>query len=127
STIKPLWTRVPETASRLRGRIERVLDFAKARGYLLVDTPARWETLKDVLPKKPKSEHHKAMPLSELPMFMAGLRGKESLSAKALEFLVLTAARTNEVLGMTWDEIDFAKKLWVIPAKRMKAGKEHRV
>jgi integrase len=127
SSIKPVWTRAPETASRLRGRIERILDFAKARGYLLGDNPARWELLKGVLPKKPKAEHHKAMPISELPAFMAGLREKESLSAKALEFLILTASRTNEVIAMRWSEVDFAKKLWVIPAKRMKAGKEHRV
>jgi len=104
-----------------------MIDFAKGRGYLLGDNPARWELLKDVLPKKPKAEHHKAMPISELPAFMAGLREKESLSAKALEFLILTASRTNEVIAMRWSEVDFAKKLWVIPAKRMKAGKEHRV
>jgi integrase len=125
--LDPLWARAPETASRLRGRIEAVLDWAKVRGYRDGENPARWRGhLNKLLPKKPKIQKHlNALPYAELPNFMATLREKPDASARALEFTVLMAARTGEVIGATWDEIKDG--VWTIPAERMKAGKEHRV
>ena len=125
--IKPVWERTPETASRLRGRIERVFHYAAPLGYFAGENPAQWKLLKGHLPKRGKANHHTAMPVSELPAFMAKLRDKDSLSAKALEFTVLCAARTNETIGMQWNEIDFTKKTWTIPSDRMKAGVQHTV
>jgi integrase len=127
STIMPVWERTPETGSRLRGRIERVFDWAKPLKLYEGENPAQWSLLKDHLPKKRKATHHHAMPVTELGAFMVKLRERDSLSAKALEFTILTAARTNETIGMKWDEIDFTKKVWAIPAERMKASREHRV
>jgi integrase len=127
----PLWTAKPETASRLRGRIESILDWAKVRGYRKGENPARWRGhLDKLLParaKVRKVEHHAALPYGELPNFMTVLRTQEGIAARALEFAILTAARTGEVIGARWGEIDIAKKLWTVPAERMKAGKEHRV
>ena len=129
--LEPIWNAKPETASRLRGRIERVLAWATTRGYRVGDNPARWTGhLDELLPKRSKIravKHHPALPFDELPAFMAELRKREGISARGLEFTILTAARTGEVIGATWSEIDFATKTWTIPAQRMKAGKPHRV
>ena len=129
--IEPIWTTKPETASRVRGRIESVLDWAAARGYRQGENPARWRGhLENLLPKKSKVrrvEHHAALPYVEISAFMGELRGQEGIAARALAFAILTAARTGEVIGATWAEIDVAARLWTIPAERMKAGKEHRV
>ena len=129
--IEPIWTTKPETAGRVRGRIEAVLDWAKARGYRDGENPARWRGhLDKLLPNRRKVRsvrNHPALPYAELPAFMAELRSRQSVSARALEFAILTAARTSEVIGATWPEIDIAAKVWTIPAERMKAGKEHRV
>jgi len=129
--IEPIWTAKPETASRVRGRIESILDWATARGYRQGENPARWRGhLENLLPKKTKVrrvEHHAALPYPEIAGFMAELRQQEGVAAHALEFAILTAARTGEVIGATWNEIDFAKRLWTVPAERMKASREHRV
>jgi len=128
--LKPLWLTKPETASRLRGRIERVLDFAKARGMRSGENPARWRGHLDaLLPRRPKLTrgHHKALPFDALPEFMTALRGMDGFSPRALDFTILTAARSGEVLGARWDEIDVDAKVWTIPADRMKGGREHRV
>jgi integrase len=128
--VEPIWTAKPETASRVRGRIESVLDWATARGYRQGENPARWRGhLENLLPKKTKVrrvEHHAALPYVELPEFMAELRRQEAIGAKALQFAILTVARTGEVIGARWSEIDLERRVWVIPAERMKAGKEHR-
>lgn len=129
--IEPLWRTRTETASRVRGRIERVLDFAKVRGYRDGENPARWRGhLDHLLPRKSKVkhvEHHAAMPYAEIGAFMAELRKDGSPTARAIEFLILTAARTGELLGATWGEIDLVSKTWTVPAGRIKAGREHRV
>jgi integrase len=129
--LEPLWTDKPETASRLRGRIERILDFAKVRGYRNEDNPARWRGhLDKLLPahsKVRKVEHHAALPYVELPGFLKSLREQEGMASRALEFLILTAARTGEVIGARWSELDLLDKTWTVPAERMKANKEHRV
>jgi integrase len=127
----PLWTARPETASRLRGRIESILDWAKVRGYRDGDNPARWRGhLDKLLParaKVRKVEHHAALPRGELPGFLATLRTQEGTAARALEFTILTAARTGETIGAGWDEFNLSEKAWIVPSGRMKAGKEHRV
>ena len=129
--LEPLWTIKPETANRLRGRIENILDFAKAREWRDGENPARWRGhLDKLLParsKVRKVEHHAALPYTELPAFLTRLREHEAIAARALEFAILTAARTGEVIGVRWSEIDAAGKVWTLPAERMKAGKEHRV
>jgi integrase len=129
--LEPIWKTKPETASRLRGRIEAVLDWAKVRGYRNGENPARWRGhLDKLLParaKIQKVEHHPALPYAEIGGFMEMLRGQESIGAGTLEFLILTAARTGEIIGAQWDEIDLSEKVWVIPEARMKAGREHRV
>jgi len=126
-----LWTARPETASRLRGRIEAVLGWATVREYRTGDNPARWRGhLENLLPAKgkvTKVEHYPALPYAEIGAFMTDLRAQEGLAARALEFAILTAARTGEAIGATWGEINLAEKMWVVPAERMKAGKEHRV
>jgi integrase len=131
NVIEPLWATKPETASRVRGRIEVVLDWAKVRGYRDGENPARWRGhLENLLPKKTKVravKHHAALPYTEISGFMAKLRQQEGMAAPALEFAILTASRTGEVIGARWDEIDIANRLWTIPAVRMKARKEHRV
>jgi integrase len=128
--LTPIWQSKAETASRLRGRIERVLDYAKARGWRADENPALWRGhLKNILPARQKLTrgHHAAMPYRDVPAFMEQLPGKEAMAARGLEFLILTAARSGEVLGATWSEMDLDKAVWTISAKRMKAGKEHRV
>lgn len=128
--LQALWQRTPETAERLRGRIENVLDAAKARGHRSGENPARWRGhLDQLLPKRQRLSrgHHAALPHDAIPVFMADLTRRGAIAARALEFTILTAARSGEVLGAQWDEIDTAKKVWTIPAVRMKAGREHRV
>jgi integrase len=128
--LKPLWQAKPETASRLRGRIERVLDAARVKGLRQGENPARRRGHLDALlpkPEKLRRGHHKALGYADVPGFSASLRASEGVSALALEFLILTAARTGEVLGATWAEFDLGGKLWSVPAARMKAKREHRV
>lgn len=128
--LQPLWQRTPETAERLRGRIENVLDAAKAKGLRSGENPARWRGhLDQLLPKRQRLSrgHHTALPYADVPAFMANLRGREATAARALEFAILTAARSGEVLGATWAEIDLDGAVWTVPAARMKAGREHRV
>jgi integrase len=129
--LEPIWTEKPETASRLRGRIENILDWAKVRGYRDGENPARWRGhLDHLLPARSKVaavEHHAALPYAELPAFLIELRAQEGASARALEFAILTAARTGEVIGARLDEISEREKVWTVPGQRMKAGKEHRV
>jgi len=129
--IEPHWLSKTETMARTRGRIEAVLDWCTVRGYRSGDNPARWKGhLAEVLPKRSqvaKVEHHPALSYRELPAFLAGLRQREGVGARALEFLILTAARTGEVLGAKWDEFDLTNKMWTVPAGRMKSGAEHRV
>lgn len=129
--LEPIWNDKNETASRVRGRIESVLDWATVRKYRTGDNPARWKGhLDKVLPapaKVQKVEHHKAVAIDELPRFMLELRRREGIAARALEFLVLTATRSGEVRGAKWSEIHEQAAVWIIPAERMKAGVEHRV
>jgi integrase len=130
AVLAPLWEAQNETASRLRGRIERVLDYAKAKKWRSGDNPARWRGNLDVLlgaRKKLTRGHHAAMPFADVPVFVADLRKRSSTAPRALEFLILTAARTGETIGATWGEIDFDAALWTIPGERMKAGHTHRV
>jgi integrase len=128
---RPFWQARPETASRVRGRIESILDWATARGYRQGENPARWRGhLENLLPRRSKVqrvEHHPALPYQEIGAFMAELREQDGVGARALEFAILTAARTGEVIGARWAEINLADRLWLVPAERMKAGKEHRV
>jgi integrase len=129
--LEPIWTTIPETASRLRGRIEVILDWAKVRGLRAGENPARWRGhLDHLLPrlsKLRKVEHHAALPYGEMASFMMLLRERDAVAARALEFTILTASRTGEALGARWDEIDIAQKIWTVSADRMKGGKEHRV
>lgn len=128
--LKPIWVAKPETASRVRGRIESVLDAAKVRGLRSRENPAAWRgNLALLLParKKGPKRHHPAMPFAEVPAFLTRLRALPALSARALEFTILTAARTSEVLRATWSEFDLEEKIWIIGAERMKAGRQHRV
>lgn len=130
SVIRPLWTTNPDTAKLMRGYIERTLDAAKVKGFRSGENPARWRGhLERLLPKPQKliRGHHKAMAFDQVPAFMEALRSKESIAARALEFLILTAARSGEVMGAVWAEFDLTKKVWTIPGARMKAGKEHQV
>jgi integrase len=129
--IKPLWRRAPETASRVRGRIESVLGWATTHLLRSGDNPARWDgLLEHALPSRSelaKIEHHSALPFAQMPAFMAALRQQTSTQARCLEFIVLTAARLDEAVSATWDEIDLEARTWTIPAERMKADKEHKV
>lgn len=129
--LKPIWTEKTETASRLRSRIEAVIAWATATGYRSGDNPARWRNNLDAVLAKPnrvkRVRHHPAMPMDKVNAFIKQLRKKRGVTALALEFLILTASRSGEVRGATWDEIDMQKRMWVIPAERMKASKEHRV
>ena len=129
--LEPIWHSKPETASRLRGRIEAVLDWAKVREYRNGENPARWRGhLDKLLParsKIQKVEHDPALPYDEIAEFIDVPRCQEGIAARALEFLILTTARTGEVIGARWDEIDLNDKLWVVSEERMKAGREHRV
>jgi integrase len=128
--LKPIWITKAETASRLRGRIEKVLDAAKAKGFRSGENPARWRGHLDHLlprPSKLSRGHHAAMPYEEVAEFIGKLRANQSLGALALELCILTAARSGEILGMRWSEVDLNKAVWTVPAHRMKAGREHRV
>lgn len=129
--LEPIWKTKTETASRLRGRIESVLAWATVRKYRAGENPARWKGHLDKLLPAPskiqKTEHHRALPVSAMPAFMAELREREGMSARALEFLILCASRSGEVRGAVWSEIDLENKVWTIPPERMKAGREHRV
>ena len=129
--LEPIWSSKNETASRLRGRIESILDWAAVRKYRSGDNPARWKGhLDKVLPapsKIQKVEHHRAIPIDGMTVFMQELRTQPGVGARALEFLILTATRSGEVRGATWAEIDLTEAVWTIPAERMKAGAEHRV
>lgn len=128
--LRPIWAEKQETASRVRGRIERVLDAAKAQGMRTGENPARWRGHLDLLlPKRQKLSrgHHKAMAYKDVPAFMQRLQTAMGVSIRALEFTILTAARSGETLGALWSEIDLNAGVWTVPAKRMKAGREHRV
>lgn len=128
--LQPIWTKIPETASRVRGRIESILDAAKAKGIRSGENPAQWRGhLKTLLPARQRLDrgHHPALPYDQLPAFMADLRLIQSTPALALELCVLTASRSGEVLNAKWKEIDLDKAVWTIPAVRMKAGYEHRI
>jgi integrase len=129
--LKPIWEKTPETASRVRGRIENVLGWATVHHYRAGDNPARWGgLLEHALParsKIAKVEHHAALPYAEIGAFVAKLRGDSGVAAACLQFITLTAARLDEARSSTWDEIDLANRIWVVPARRMKADKEHRV
>jgi integrase len=129
--IEPIWVQKPETAGRVRGRIEAVIGWAIVRGYREGDNPARWRGhLENLLPKRSKVrrvEHHAALPYAEIGTFMIELRQQQGFTARALEFAILTAARTGEVIGARWSEVNFAERVWTVPAERMKAGREHRV
>lgn len=130
AVLKPIWTTKAETASRVRGRIEKVLDAAKAKGFREGENPARWRGhLDHLLPKPSKLArgHHAAMAYEDVSNFVGHLREREATAALALEFCILTAARSGEVLGARWSEFDLDKKIWTVPANRMKAGREHRV
>ena len=130
AVLRPIWQAKPETASRLRGRIERILNAAKAKGYRTGENPAAWRGhLENLLPKpSPLSRgHHAAMRYQDVPAFVAKLREREAVAGLALEFAILTAARSGEILGARWFEIDLDAKVWTIPAERMKAAREHRV
>ena len=130
SVLQPIWTVKAETASRVRGRIERVLDAAKAKGLRSGENPARWRGhLDSLLPRRQKLQrgHHAAMPFADVPAFVGDLRAREAISALALEYLIITAGRAGEILGATWSEIDLKARIWTVPAIRMKAGREHRV
>jgi len=130
--LNPIWKEKPETASRVRGRIESILGWAKANGHRSGDNPARWrDHLSHSLAARPKSKvrvvHHPAIAYGNLPTFMQALRGQDGTAARALEFVILTATRSGEVRGARWDEIDTVASMWVVPAARMKGGTEHRV
>lgn len=129
--LEPIWTTKTETASRLRGRLENILDYATVRGHRKGDNPARWRGHLDKLLATPtkvaKVSHHAALPYTEIGSFMADLRQQAGMGARALEFAIITAARSGEVRGATWAEVDIDQAVWNIPADRMKAGREHRI
>jgi len=128
--LEPIWASTPETARRLRGRIEAVLNAAKARGLRTGENPAQWRGhLDNLLPKKRTQavKHHAALAWPDLPAFLIGLRSQNGISSKALEFAILTAARSGEVLGALWNEVDLTAGIWTVPGIRMKSGREHRV
>ena len=130
AVLQPIWLTKPETAKRTQGRIERILDAAKARGLRTGENPARWRGHLDMLlPRQSKLSrgHHAALSYEDVPAFLTRLRQSEAMSALALEFLILTAARTGEVIGARWREFDIPKAVWTVPALRMKAGRDHRV
>jgi integrase len=131
SALEPIWTKKPETASRLRGRIEAVLDYAKARGWRAGENPARWRGhLKNLLPARAKIarvQHHAALPYASVGDFTVALRAETGTAARALDFTILTAVRTGETIGARWPEIDWEALAWDIPAERMKMDRPHRV
>jgi integrase len=129
--LTPIWQQKPETGSRVRGRIEAILDFAKAKSWRAGDNPARWKGhIEHTVPKRhtlKPTVHHPAVPWKEMPLFWDELAAREDMPALALRFAILTATRTNETRGARWDEIDLEAKVWTIPPSRMKGGREHRV
>lgn len=129
--LEPMWPTKPETATRVRSRIEAVLSWATVRGYRAGDNPARWRGhLENSLPRRSKVaavRHHPALPFAEAAAFMKELRAQPGLAARALEFIILTAARTGEVIGAKWTEVDFDNQVWIVPGERMKAGRAHKV
>jgi integrase len=129
--LDPIWAEKTETASRVRGRVESVLDWATARGHRKGENPARWKGhLENLLPKRTKVakvEHHAALPYDQIAGFMEALEAQGGIAAQCLAFVVLTAARTSEAIGARWSEIDMTEKVWTVPASRIKGGKEHRV
>ncbi len=129
--LEPIWRTKTETASRLRGRMESILDWASARGFRTESNPARWKGLLDKLLPSPgkiaKADHHRALPYAEMPEFMKSLAEQQGIAPRALGFAILTACRSGEVRGAKWSEIDMDNGVWTVPAIRMKAGKEHRV
>lgn len=131
NVLEPIWSTKTETASRVRGRIESILDWARARGLRIGENPARWRGhLQNLLPKRSKVqrvEHHPALPHEQVRKFIERLKTHDSVSARALEFAILTAARTGEVLGARFDEVDIHARLWTLAPDRMKAGRQHRV
>lgn len=131
AALEPIWRVKPETAARLRGRIEAVLDYARARGWREGENPAAWRGhLCELLPSRAKiapTGHHAALPWKEAGAFLTALRAQPGIGARALELAILTAARSGEVLGATWGELDLGAKVWTVPGSRMKGGREHRV
>jgi integrase len=129
--IEPIWSKKTETAGRVRGRIEVILDWARVRGYRVGENPARWRGhLSHLLPSRNKVravKHHAALSYTEISSFLEALRATEGAAAFALEFLILTAARTSEVIYASWSEVDLKKQTWIVPAERMKTHREHRV
>lgn len=129
--LQPIWSEKAETASRLRARIEKVLDWATVRGHRTGENPARWrghlDKLLPALKKKQRVKHHAALAFSQVGRFVTAVRAQEGVAARALELTILTAARTNEVIGARWGELDLKNSLWTIPAARMKSHREHRV
>jgi integrase len=130
--LGPVWTSKPESASRIRSRLERILDYAHAKDYRTGDNPARWKGKLQALLPKPQSkservQHFSAMPYTDVPAFLVELRKQDTVPAKALEFAILTAGRSGEVLLATWAEVDLEKKLWTVPPQRMKGGRPHQV
>ncbi len=129
--LEPIWSKKTETAGRVRGRIETVLDWAAARGFRSGENPARWRGHLDKLLPKPSKlravKHHAALPYDGIPAFMAALSVQPGTAARALEFVILTAARTAEGIGASWPEVSSSDAIWTIAGERMKAGKEHRV
>src|SRR5262249_20627858 len=129
--LEPIWMTKTETANRLRGRIESILDWAKVRSYRTGENSARWRGHIDkLLPARSKVRrvtHHAALPYAELPDFMVSLREQEGITARALEFAILTVARTGETIAAKWGEINIREKVWTVPAERMKGHREHRV
>lgn len=129
--LEPIWAAKPETASRVRGRVERVLDWAKARSYRNGENPARWrghlDKLLPKLEKKKRVKHHPALPFRDIGSFMLKVRAEDGIAARALEFLILTTTRTIETIAARWIELDLEAAMWVIPPERMKAHNEHRV
>jgi len=129
--LEPIWVTKTETASRLRGRIESILNWATVRGLRTGENPARWRGhLENILPKRSlvqKITHHEAMPYAVISDFMTLLKSEENISSLALQFLILTATRTNETLNAKWSEFNFETGVWTIPAERMKSKREHRV
>jgi integrase len=129
--LQPIWDTKTETATRLRARIERVLDYATVSGYRTGDNPARWQgKLNAILPQPSKLKrvrHHRAVPWADAPAFLTNLRQRKGIAARGVEFLLYTAARSGEVRGARWEEIDLEMGIWTVPGQRMKAGRSHRV
>jgi integrase len=131
TVLRPIWHERTETATRIRQRLESVLTWAKVSGYRSGENPARWDgNLKELLPAPQKianTRHHRALPWQEVGQFMAALRQRQGMGTRALEFAILTAARSGEVRGATWEEIDMQARVWTVPGDRIKSGRPHRV